>query len=185
MAETITYTCTSCGKQHEDWPVLVYPAPTNYDLLSQEDKDNFGELDPDFCVIRHPDQTDRFIRCTMTQKVIDHCEDLEYGVWVSLSEKSFQDYSDNFHNDQHEATYFGWLSNDLPGSNFGKAAIPTTVFTRTGNNRPLIVPHESFDHPFVRDYYDGISKTAAEQRIQDILLPGSGNGKRKPWWKLW
>jgi hypothetical protein len=25
-----------------------------------------------------------------------------------------------------------------------------------GNDRPEIFPHEDFDHPFVRDYYNGI-----------------------------
>lgn len=47
-------------------------------------------------------------------KVNDHSEDLEYGLWVSVSQKSFQDYSGNFQNPNHEAKYFGWLSNDIP-----------------------------------------------------------------------
>jgi hypothetical protein len=44
------------------------------DTLSEDDKKNIGQLDTDFCVITDSDQTDRFIRCTLTQKVIDHCE---------------------------------------------------------------------------------------------------------------
>jgi len=123
-----------------------------------------AELSSDFCIIRHPDQIDRYIRCTLTQKVIDHCEDLEYGLWVSLSEKSFQDYSDNFKNENHETRYFGWLSSELPDYDFNEN-IPTTVFTRTGNQRPEIVPHKDFEHPFVSDYYNGISKEEAERRI--------------------
>ena len=69
----------------------------------------------------------------------------------------------------HETKYFGWLSNDLPDYNFSEGSIPTTVFTRTGNNRPNIVPHQDFDHPFVHDYYNGITKKEAERRIKEML----------------
>lgn len=185
---TIKYTCSCCGQQHEEWPALTYTSPTDYNILSEEDKQNIGELDSDFCVIHYSDQTDRFIRCTLTQKVIDHCEDLEYGLWVSLSEKSFQDYSDNYDNKEYETMYFGWLSNDLPDYEF-KESIPTTVFTRTGNHRPEIVPHEGFDHPFVKDYYNGITKAEAEKRINAMLKIVAEREKvqdpKKPWWKFW
>src|SRR5688572_3845639 len=189
MVEKIRYTCSSCGKEHEEWPALAYISPISYDVLSEAARSAIGKLDTDFCIITHPDQTDRFIRCTLTQKVIDHCEDLEYGLWVSLSEKNFQDYSDNFNNENHEATYFGWLSNDLPDYDFSESNIPTTVFTKTGNNRPEIIPHQNFDHPFVYDYYNGITKKEAEKRINEMLnlinKQDNPPTKTKPWWKLW
>ena len=47
--------------------------------------------------------------------------------------------------------------------------IPTTVFTRTGNDRPYAVLYEDFDHQFVRDYYNGIAKQEAERRISEML----------------
>lgn len=165
MGESYTYICDKCGKKHEGWPALAYSAPVFYDTLSEEEQQEIGELDNDFCIIRHEDQTDRFIRCTLSQKVIDHCENLEYGLWVSLSENNYQDYSDNFNNENHITTYFGWLCNDVP--EYGETiSIPTTVYTKGGDQRPEIVPHESFDHPFVRDYYQGITREEAERRIQ-------------------
>jgi hypothetical protein len=189
MIEPAKYKCSVCGNEHEEWPALVYTSPSNYDLLSKTDKEKIGYLDTDFCVITHPDQTDRYIRCTMTQKVNDSCEDLEYGLWVSLSEKSYEDYHDNFNNSNHETMYFGWLSNDLPDYDFSEASIPTTVFTRTGNDRPYIVPHSDFEHPFVNDYYNGISMAEAERRIQamlNIISGRTGNLNRKsPWWRFW
>jgi hypothetical protein len=187
MPETIRYTCSCCGKEHEEWPALTYISPANYDGLSEDEKQRIGELKNDFCIINHPGETDRFIRCTLTQKVIDHCEDLEYGLWVSLSEKSFQDHSGNFNNEDHEAKYFGWLSNDLPDYEFTES-IPATVFTRTGNQRPEIIPHEDFEHPFVKDYYNGITKAEAERRIKEMLQiveeRDKKNRVKKPWWKL-
>src|SRR5436190_20167554 len=110
MAELTKYICSCCGQEHEDWPTLAYSSPTHYERLTDEEKENIAELSSDFCIIRNTEQTDRFIRCTLSQKVIDHCENLDYGLWVSLSEKSFQDYSDNFKNENHVTSYFGWLS---------------------------------------------------------------------------
>ena len=162
------YICNCCGQEHFNWPALAYISPTHYNDLTQDDKNNIAELRSDFCVIKYSDKEDRFIRCTLTQKINDHCENLEYGLWVSLSEKNFQDYSDNYHNDNHEVKYFGWLSNSLPGYE-DTTKIPTTVFTKSGNDRPEIVPHEDFVHQFVKDYYNGITKIEAERRINEML----------------
>lgn len=187
MPDIIKYTCSCCGKTHEAWPVLTFDSPTSFHNLSAREKKAIGKIDQDFCIIRHASQTDRFIRCTLTQKIIDHCESLKYGLWVSLSEKSFADYSANFDNENHETGYFGWLSNNLPDYDFNKS-IPTDVFTRTKKQRPEIVPHQDFDHPFVRDYYNGITKAEAERRIKAMLTVRQSDAPatiRKPWWKLW
>ncbi|MNS22926.1 hypothetical protein D3C72_547310 [compost metagenome] len=168
MTKSIKYICSCCGKEHEDWPALGYISPLHYNLLSEDDKQKIAELNSDFCIIRYPDQVDRFIRGTLTQKVTDHCEDLDYGLWVSLSENSFQDYLDNYTNENHEAKYFGWLCNHLPDYIFNES-IPTTVYIKANNQRPEIVPHEDFDHPFVRDYYNGITKIEAERRIASMI----------------
>jgi len=121
-------------------------------------------------------------------KVIDHCESLEYGVWVSLSENSFKDYSENYGNSDHEGKYFGWLSNDIPEYDV-LANIPTTVCTRPNCLRPEIIPHEDFEHPLVHDYYRGISKAAAEKRIHamlDVVTTRKNESKKtKAWWKFW
>ena len=54
-------------------------------------------------MVEHEDQTDRYVRA---QKVNDSGEGLQYKVRVSLSEKSFNDYKENFHKDEDEAVYF-------------------------------------------------------------------------------
>ncbi len=166
MATLPTYTCSSCGQQHTEWPALAFHLPDNYYGLSEEERQTIAEVSPDTCVITYEDQTDRFIRCFLLQEVTDHCEDLEYGLWVSLSEKSFEDYVANYHDENHEASYFGWLCNRIDG--YEEASIPTSVHA-SGGQRPEIVPHKDFDHPFVRDYYNGISKEEVERRIARMI----------------
>jgi hypothetical protein len=183
----IKYTCSCCGKVHEEWPALAYDSPTSYNVLSEKVKSEIGELSSDFCIVRHPEQIDRFIRGNLTLHVIDHCENLEYGLWVSLSEISFENYSAYFNNPNHETQYFGWLSNDIPDYNIIKD-IPTTVYTRLGNQRPEIIPHKDFDHPLVYDYYNGITKAEAEKRIREMLeairKKNSLRSKLNSFWKF-
>jgi hypothetical protein len=162
------FNCTECGKVHSEWPALAFKSPVNYDCLSEKEKSEIGKLDTDFCEIHYKDQIDRFIRVTLTQKIKDACETLEYGLWVSLSEKSYLDYKENYNNPNHETGYFGWLCSNIP--EYGDtSSIPCDVMTKNGNDRPEIFPHEDFDHPFVRDYYNGILKTEAENRINEMI----------------
>ena len=162
------FKCTECGQSHPDWPALAFKSPANYDFLSDQEKSELGTLDTDFCEIHYDDQIDRFIRVTLTQKVNDTCENLEYGLWVSLSEKSYSDYKANFDNENHETGYFGWICSNIP--EYGDTmSIPCDLKTKSGNGRPEIFPHQNFDHPFVRDYYNGITKVEAEKRINEMI----------------
>ncbi|MEX0288496.1 MAG: DUF2199 domain-containing protein [Flavobacteriaceae bacterium] len=162
------YRCSECGEIHKNWPALTYNSPTPYFALTESEKETIGELTSDFCIIEYEGQTDRFIRVVLRLKVNDYHDTLEYGLWVSLSEKSFKDYYENFESNNHEVSYFGWLSNYLPDYD-NSQSVPMTVFTKEGNDRPEIAPHEDFDHQLVTDYYHGISKKEAEKRIHDML----------------
>jgi len=162
------FKCPECKQVHSQWPALTFSSPANYNNLSDKEKSEIGKLDTDFCEIHYKNQIDRFIRVTLTQEINNTCETLEYGLWVSLSEKSYSDYKENFNNPNHETGYFGWLCSNI--SEYGEtSSIPCDVMTKSGNNRPEIFPHQDFDHPFVRDYYDGISKSEAENRISEML----------------
>ena len=165
----MTRPCTICGKQHSEWPALTYATPTAYYTLTEDEKASLvTRLGTDFCVIEYEDQTDRFIRTVLTLRVIDYPEPLTYGLWVSLSEKSFKDYDDNFDNGYHQAEYFGWLAS-VPPEYDASVSIPMRVITGTEGQRPEIIPFADFDHPFVQDYQTGITRQEAEQRMHAML----------------
>lgn len=90
MDNIITFICECCGKEHNEWPALTFISPDNYNCLSEEQKEKIAEIDSDTCTINYSDQVYRFIRCVLFQKVNDNCQDLDYGLWVSLSEKVIQ-----------------------------------------------------------------------------------------------
>ncbi|WP_223558936.1 DUF2199 domain-containing protein [Chryseobacterium lathyri] len=161
------YICECCGEEREDWPAIAYNAPVFYSDLNEEDAGN-SELTSDLCIIENQEYTYLFIRTVMVQEVSDSCQDLEYGIWVSLSEKSFNEYVENYNNKAFEAEYFGWLSTYLPDYDF-EESIPTTVVVNNNIGRPFVFPHQSYEHPFVHDFYNGITKIEAEKRINRIL----------------
>ena len=164
------FVCPCCGEEKENWPALAFSSPVHYHMLSEEDKEKIGRLSSDFCIIKHHDQTDRFIRGVLIQKVNGACQDLEYGVWVSLSEKNFIEYYDNFKEEMEEKTYFGWLCTQLPEYE-DLSRIKTHVITQKGNARPRIEINRSNnpEHPFVKDYFEGISEEEALRRINWLL----------------
>ncbi|WPO84563.1 DUF2199 domain-containing protein [Chryseobacterium sp. JJR-5R] len=146
---------------------MVYHSPFPYSNLSDKDLEN-AKLSSDFCVIQYLDEICYFIRAVLVQKVTESCQDLEYGVWVSLSEKSYDEYVENYDNENFEEGYFGWLANYLPDYEFDQT-IPADVIVNNKMGRPLIYPHESQDHPFIKDFYSGISGKEAEIRINKVL----------------
>lgn len=164
----MTYTCSTCGQTHDSWPALTYTSPTHYNDLSEDEKETIGWLEGDFCTITHEDQIDRFIRVVMTIPVNDHCDDLDYGLWVSVSEKTFHDYWENFHNEEHKASYFGYVCNHLLGYE-NTLSVPSTVVTQSDNRRPMVFPFDDFAHPLVQDFYHGISKEEAKRRIAEMI----------------
>lgn len=161
--------CRKCGKVHEEWPSLEFCTPFYYSRLSASQKEKQAELKTDFCVIRNRRQVDHFIRAIITQKVNDHCDTLEYGVWILLNPQSFDDYQEHYDEDDHRATYFGYLSNQIPGYP-DTLSVRVTVHAASAIERPTVVPHEDqLPNAFVFDYFNGISSRQVEEKINYIL----------------
>lgn len=161
------FTCKCCGDELEDWPAIVYNSPSIYSYLNENELNN-SELSSDFCIVNYAGETYRYIRVVLVQKVIGSCQNLDYGVWVSLSEKSFNEYVENYDNKKFEAGYFGWLSNYLPDYE-STINIPINVFVNNSIGRPLIDPQQDYKHSFIEDFYNGITKEEAEKRINLVL----------------
>ena len=160
--------CTECGLIHSNWPALAYSSPSYYNDLSDIDKSGATFLDRDFCMVQEEDNTFYFIRVVLIQKVLHHPEDLHYGLWTSLSEKSFRNYERNFNNENHQEVYFGWLSSSIPRYDFSEP-VPLDVINKSGSSRPEIIPHRDSDHQFALDYYQGITSHEAQRRVDEMV----------------
>jgi hypothetical protein len=161
------YKCPTCGEIHDELPALTFATPFYYETLSEKDKEEIAECTSDFCVIKHEDQTDRFIRATLTIQINNACENLDYGVWVSLSEKSFDEYKTEFKNNAEGKTYFGRISNIIPDYNESTLGLHVNVKTRSGGLRPELFPHQS-EHKLISDWENGITIEEAVSRVERI-----------------
>lgn len=151
-------------------PAIGFITPDPYNELSEDERSTYqAECNGDFCIIRYPDQTDRFIRTVLHIPIIGHEETLEYGVWVSVSEKSFNDYKSHFHDNPENVVYFGMICNWLPSYETNTFGLHCNVVTQLNNQRPLLQLHQSSKHPLVRDFYQGIEYAEAQARIDAVF----------------
>lgn len=166
----MTYFCETCNQEHESWPALTFNAPDFYVQLNEEEKRD-AVLSPDLCVVQKDGETYCFIRCVMFQKVNEHCQDLEYGLWVSVSGKSYKDYVQHFDNENHQVQYFGWLSNWLPEYEKFVWVKMHIAVNNANNQRPraFVQIVNDPDIPLVRDYFQGISKAGAQARVDKLM----------------
>jgi hypothetical protein len=98
-----------------------------------------------------------FIRGVLEIPIVGSDEVFGYGVWSSLSEKSFDRALELWDDPRRteEPPYFGWLSNSLPGYP-ETLNLKLDVMTRELELRPLLVLQEG-DHPLIDEQRSGIT----------------------------
>jgi hypothetical protein len=83
------FKCTSCGEWHEGLPGYAAEAPLYYHSIPPEERAERCVLDSDTCVV---DRKSFFVRGCLEIPV--HAESVPFiwGVWVSLSNNSFDQF---------------------------------------------------------------------------------------------
>jgi hypothetical protein len=165
----MAYRCSVCGEVHHDRPAYAFISPDYYHLLSQDEQVSMAKLSEDWCVIEHDTQSDYFVRAILRLPIHDTDDTFEYGVWVSLSEKNFVYYMDNFNEDIEGTTFFGYLCNQIPGYE-NTLLIKTNVVCGGKGQRPEVFLHkDQGDHLFVNDFFYGITPEEADRRTHLLL----------------
>lgn len=173
------FVCSTCGKVHSELPALGFGSPHYYNELNETDKKEIAELTDDFCVITYEGQIDRFIRTTLSIPINHECQELDYGVWVSLSEKSFDEYKAEFNNNVEGKTYFGRISNKIADYDESTLGLHVNVNTRANGKRPYITVHR-VEHELISDLENGISMNEAEKRIEKLKKTLHNTSPDKP-----
>ena len=172
MAAIFAYTCTCCGKRHEGSPSFGFDAPYQYASLSSEQKQAMGKLSSDLCTITDGEGIDRFIRVTLEIPILGVTDPFVWGVWVSLSEKSYLRYVDTYEDPCEGEVFFGWLCNTLPFYPPG-GPFATDVVVQGNRQRPRLVLHETEPlHALISDQREGIT-IARAQEIAEVAMHGT------------
>jgi hypothetical protein len=154
------WTCGCCGKQFNTLPLdFACKAPDHWFDIPEAERDRRGKLDSDLCKI----DEHVFVRGCLEIPVLGHDDCFVWGVWVSVSETSFERVLDLWDAPviENEPPKFGWLCNEL-------SLYPTTlhlktqVHLRAGGSRPFI-ELEPTDHPLAIEQRQGIPIQRVEQ----------------------
>jgi hypothetical protein len=151
----LRWTCTTCGEEHEGVPLnWASDEPDYWDGGRSED----DRLSADLCTWTDDDQElTYFIRGVLEIPIIGTGDVFGYGVWSSLSKKSFDRVLELWDDPRRteEPAYFGWLSNSLPGYPDTRN-LKLDVFTRDLDGRPVFELQDD-DHPLVAEQRIGIT----------------------------
>lgn len=171
MAAIFAFKCNCCGDVHEGSPSFAFRAPDPYVGLSDQQQ-AANKLSDDLCVIVREGSTDRFIRAVLEVPIHGASEPFLWGVWVSLSEKSFKRYVETFDEPVPGEGFFGWVCNDISLYPYvhSRAA---DVAVQGGRHRPRVVLHKGDpeDDPLVIDQVQGIS-IARAQELAELAMHG-------------
>ncbi len=138
-------------------------APDHWFEIPKAEREDRGRLTSDICVI---DDKHRFVRGCLEVPIIDHNDIFVWGVWVSLSAKSFERVHELWNAEiiENEPPMFGWLCNNIsiyPSTSLLK----THLHLRSGNERPRI-ELEPTEHPLAVEQRTGITL----DRVQEIVV---------------
>jgi len=170
MAAIFAFKCSRCGDIHEGSPSFAFRAPDHYACLSDEQKASMGRLSDDFCTVTHDEGTDYFVRAVLEVPIHGVEDPFLWGVWVSLSKKSFDRYYETFDDPVQGEGFFGWVCNDI-GVYPYPSTRPADVEVQSGNQRPKVVLHKGDpeDDQLVIDQAQGISVARAQELAEKAL----------------
>jgi hypothetical protein len=169
MSKTTGFLCSSCGKWHDELPLdFGADAP---DLVSEIPPPEYEARvvgNSDFFVI---DNQYYFAHGIIEIPILESEQSFNWGVWVSLSEKSFKRMTELLHAEEREKepAYFGWLSTALPYSET-TLNLKTMVHTQAVGLRPKI-ELEPTSHPLAIEQKQGITMERV-QKIAEQMLHG-------------
>jgi hypothetical protein len=111
----VRWRCSRCGEEHEGLPLdWAFDKPAFW----EGPRADGDELTEDTCVwTDDADERAYFVRGVLMLPVRDTGQVFGYGVWSSLSERSYTRFLERWDDEdrEHEPPYFGYLSNSLPG----------------------------------------------------------------------
>ena len=166
MAEILSYTCGTCGEEHQGLPDWGYDAPTYYHDIPEAEREARCRLSDDLCSV---DGEYYFVRGVLQVPVVGTGIPFGWGIWSSLGKASFERYVKLFEapNVTGEGPYFGWFSNRLPFYP-DTLNLKLEVRLQNGGLRPLFGLEPS-DHPLAIDQRDGMSWQRAVSFAEQLM----------------
>ena len=172
-SDPIKFTCAICGQEHDLTHLSLGAAqPATWRLLTEEERRS-SLLSNDQCMIVARGETSYYIRGCLDVQIRGSDKSFTWGVWCSLSEKSFDEISEHWDDPLRSkiGPHFGWLCTPIP-------TYPDTMYLKTHVRqrdpglRPL-VELEPTDYPLAIHQRDGIESNELKRIVVQVLHPHS------------
>lgn len=166
MLNRIRFKCRTCDEWHEGLPSPAWDHPIQYLAVPAEERPERVQLTTDTCVI---DGDQFFVRANLPIHIHHSDEALTWGIWVSLSQESFERFQELFDDEGRVVgdAFFGWLCAAIPGYP-DTQLLKSYIHIQPWPNRPR-VELEPTDHPLSIDYQMGISVDRAMELVQPFV----------------
>jgi hypothetical protein len=160
------FQCAQCGERHEGEPSIGFKVPDYLLGIPASEREARAWWNDDLCVI---DSKYFFARACLEVPILGTPEPFLWGIWVSLSERSFEDYRTKLVSGEAGGPYFSWIANCLPGYP-SPEGLKARTYPQPGTDRPLVAIEES-EHPLAVDFHRGISVERAQEIFAMVLHP--------------
>lgn len=165
------FQCGDCGTWHDELPLDVgFDEPLYVSELDDDQRARWVTGTGDFRELVQDDVRHYFIRGVIEIPIVGTDEVFCYGVWSSLSEKSYAAALVAHQNNESAGPFFGWLSNRLP-SYPDTLNLKMKVHLRRDIRSALEL--EPTDHPLAVEQRNGMAVHRVEQIISTVMRPSA------------
>jgi hypothetical protein len=163
----VGYTCTSCGRYHdEEIRDVRAELPEEIHRMPEDERERCAVISTggDFASLRHPsgDADRHFVRALIELPILDEGDVFGWGVWVRLERHEVTRVSASWTDEDAEGSEFpGWLATEL--SAYGATeGLPGTLRLRSVD---LLPSFEVADprHPLGFEQHEGIGLERARE----------------------
>ncbi len=161
------WVCGCCNKEFDGLPLdVAFTAPEHWLGLTEAERSR-GRLNADVCMIEARDGRQIFVRGCLEIPIIGQDEVFMWGVWTSVSAKSFARIEELWSSPvpEDEPPLFGWFCNNIP--NYPECLRQQAhLHLRNDGQRPAITLRPS-EHLLFLEQRDGITL----RRVEEIAAP--------------
>ena len=168
VGDSFGFRCACCGEYHVGMPSFGWDWPIQYLAVPEGERARRVQLTTDTCVI---DDAWFYVRGSLEIHVHGHDEPFSWGVWCSLSERSYARYLELFDDVERSEgeAFFGWLSSAVPGYP-DTVNLKTRVHVRPWPTRPF-VELEPTAHPLAVEQREGITPERVREIAERVMHP--------------
>ena len=168
MSIDFVYKCPCCERVMTGLPAFTFQLPDYAHAIPIAERAARVEADAETCIV---DGEHYFLRSWFTVPIVGETEELEYGVWGTVSEANFNRYQEAERTGAAlPGPMFSWFGSRLPLYEPSTLGLRSQLVTEVPGQRPRVAFHPDEAHPLAQDIRGGVSRERVIA-IAALMLP--------------